>query len=151
MKNYKRSAKIALIASYVFVVLLIAFTVSLPWLTRWYVEDRGRSADLFATIMLATYPCVPLAAITLISLIKVLKNILAGKVFLFENTGHLLAISNSCFLAGLVMIIAGFFYMPFFIAGGAAICMALIVRAMRVALQAADYEIHKNQEGKSEE
>lgn len=151
MKNYKRSAKIALIASYVFVVLLIAFTVSLPWLTRWYVEDRGRSADLFATIMLATYPCVPLAAITLISLVKLLKNILAGKVFLFENTGHLLAISNSCFLAGLIMFVAGFFYMPFFIAGGAAICMALIVRAMRVALQAADYEVHKVSEEKGEE
>lgn len=150
MKNYKRSAKIALIATYVFMVLLVVFTVALPWLIRWYVEVRGRSADLFATIMLATYPCVPLAAITLFSLMKLLKNILAGKVFEFENTGHLLAISNSCLLAALIMIVAGFFYMPFFIAGGAAICMALIVRAMRVALQAADYEVHKHEEEKSE-
>ena len=89
MKNYKRSAKIALIASYVFVVLLIAFTVSLPWLTRWYVEDRGRSADLFATIMLATYPCVPLAAITLISLIKLFEHVISNSkrmLFLGEST-----------------------------------------------------------------
>ncbi len=150
MKNYKRSAKIALIATYVFMVLLVVFTVALPWIIRWYVEVRGRSADLFATIMLATYPCVPLAAITLFSLMKLLKNILAGKVFEFENTGHLLAISNSCLLAGIIMLVAGIFYMPFYIAGGAAICMALIVRAMRVALQAADYEVHKHQEEKSE-
>ncbi len=151
MNNYKRSAKIALIATYVFMLLLAAFTIALPWITKWYVEERGRSTDLFATIMLATYPCVPFAAITLISLKRLLKNILDGNIFHEENAGHILAISNSCLLAGLIMVIAGFFYMPFFIAGGAAICMALLVRSMRVVLQGANHEIKKAEEQKSEE
>ncbi len=151
MNNYKRSAKISLIATYVFMLLLVAFTISLPWITKWYVEVRGRSTDLFATIMLATYPCVPFAAIILISLKKLLKNILEGKIFDDENAGHILAVSNSCLLAGLIMFIAGFFYMPFFIAGGAAICMALLVRSMRVVLQGANHEIEKAKEETSEE
>ncbi|MBQ8202705.1 MAG: hypothetical protein IJZ75_00290 [Clostridia bacterium] len=151
MNNYKRSAKIALIVTYIFMLLLVAFTVALPWITKWYVEVRGRSTDLFATIMLATYPCVPFAAIVLISLRKLLKNILGGHIFHEDNAGHLLAISNSCFLASVIMIIAGIFYMPFYIAGGAAICMALLVRSMRVVLQGANHEIEKSKENKGEE
>ena len=151
MKNYKRSTKVALIVTYVFMLLLAAFTITLPWIVRWYVEVRGRSTDLFATIMLATYPCVPLAAIVLYSLRKLLKNILSGNIFHSENAGHLLAMSNSCFLASVIMIIAGIFYMPFYIAGAAAICMAFIVRIMRVVLQGANFEIEKAHEEKSEE
>ena len=41
--------------------------------------------------------------------------------------------------------------MPFYIAGAAAICMAFIVRIMRVVLQGANYEIEKAHEEKSEE
>ena len=130
MSNYKKSAKISLIITYVFMFFLVALTVGLPYGISWYVEVKGRSADLAATVMLTCYPCVPFAAVALFCLRRFLKNLLKDTIFEGKNLHDLLYIAFCCFFSGLIMVIAGIFYMPFYISGGAAMFCALIVKVI---------------------
>lgn len=130
MSNYKKSAKFSLIITYVFMFFLVALTVGLPYGISWYVEEKGRSADLAATVMLTCYPCVPFAAAALFCLRRFLKNLLKDTLFEGKNLNDLLYIAFCCFFSGLIMVIAGIFYMPFYISGGAAMFCALIVKVI---------------------
>lgn len=131
VSDYKRSAKISLAVTYLFMVMLAAMTVSLPFITMWYVETMGRPKDLATTVMLTCYPCVPFAAVALASLRKFLINIIKENVFDMQNVAMLSRISNCCFVAAAVMLVAGFFYMPFYIASASAATCALVARAVK--------------------
>ena len=130
MSNSKKSAKISLVITYIFMFLLAVLTVGLPYGISWYVEVRGRSADLAATVMLTCYPCVPFAAAALYCLRRFLKNLIKDTVFEGKNLRDLIYICFCCLFSGIIMLIAGIFYMPFYISGGAAIFCALIVKVI---------------------
>lgn len=130
MQGYKKAAKATLIITYVFAALLIVLTFSLPYGITWYVETKGRSADLAAVVMLTCYPCVPFAAVALFCLQRFLKSMLSDSIFEGNGIKDLFRISVCCFFAGIIMIVAGIFYMPFYIAGGAALFGALITKAV---------------------
>ncbi len=134
MSNYKKSAKISLVITYVCMVLLVVLTIGLPYGISWYVEVRGRSADLAATVMLTCYPCVPFAAVALFSLRRFLKNLIKDTLFKGRNLRDLIYISLCCVCSGIIMLIAGIFYMPFYISGGAAMFCALIVKVIYDAM-----------------
>ncbi len=136
MPDYKRSAKLTLIITYIFAVLLVVAVIFLPTLVTWYVETKGRPQDLGATVMLTCYPCVPFAAVAVVSVIKLLKNILKDLILTEENVKMLKRISMCCFCAAVILLIAGAFYMPFYIVGAAAATCAVIVRMMENILQA---------------
>lgn len=134
MSNYKKSAKISLVITYVCMVLLVVLTIGLPYGISWYVEVKGRSADLAATVMLTCYPCVPFAAVALFSLRRFLKNLIKDTLFKGRNLRDLIYISLCCVCSGIIMLIAGIFYMPFYISGGAAMFCALIVKVIYDAM-----------------
>lgn len=134
MSNYKKSAKISLAITYVCMVLLVVLTIGLPYGISWYVEVKGRSADLAATVMLTCYPCVPFAAVALFSLRRFLKNLIKDTLFKGRNLRDLIYISLCCVCSGIIMLIAGIFYMPFYISGGAAMFCALIVKVIYDAM-----------------
>lgn len=108
--------------------LLVVMAVSLPWLVIWYVETKGRPSDLATVVMVTCYPCAPFAAWALLSARKLLKNIINGNVFSDKNAVLLKHICLCCFFAGLIMLVAGFFYMPFYIASGSALTCALVMK-----------------------
>lgn len=135
MRDYKRSAKLTLIITYVFAVLLIVAVIFLPTLVTWYVETKHRPQDLGATVMLTCYPCVPFATVALVSVIKLLKNILKDTIITAQNVKMLNRISICCFCASVILLIAGVFYMPFYIVGAAAATCGMIVRVMKNILQ----------------
>ena len=127
----KRIARAGLICSYIAMGLLLVAIIFLPFLVTWYVETKGRSQSLATTVMLTCYPLSPFAAVALYSLSRVMKNIISGNFFCRKNIIWMRRISYCCFIAAAGMIFAGFFYMPFFIAGAAAgfcgllsLCMA---------------------------
>lgn len=134
MQNYKKSAKISLIITYVFMLLLVVLTIGLPYGITWYVEVKGRAPDLAATVMLTCYPCVPFAAVALFRLRRFLKNLIRDTLFEGKNLYDLIYIAFCCLFSGIIMLIAGFFYMPFYISGGAAMFCALIVKVIYDAL-----------------
>lgn len=133
MAYYKTSVKASLYMVYLFAVLLAVAAVALPFIVTWYVEEKGRDATLPATIMLTCYPCLPFAAAILISLRRLLMNMLSGLVLGDKNLNLLRAASIACFAVTAITVAAGRQYKPFYIiALAAAGCglTFLVVRAV---------------------
>lgn len=131
MNDYKKSAKVTLAVTYVLFILLIVLVITLPFIVTWYVERRQSATSLAAVIMLTCYPCVPFAAVSLLSLRKIIKSILREDILNEANVKNLRRIIYSCFTAGNIMLIAGIYYRPFFVGGGAAIFCALVVKTVK--------------------
>ncbi len=130
MKDYKKSAEFTLVITYVLMGLLICFAVILPYGVTWYVEKMGRSADLATVVMLTCYPCTPLAFVAILSLQKIMKNVLKGNIVNENNLKCLKRLAVCCFVAGMIMAFAGSFYMPFYISGGSALFCSVVVKVV---------------------
>ena len=126
MKDYKASVKITLCLVYVAIAIMVLITVFFPFLVQWFVEKRHKDPALATAIMIVFYPCVPFAAAFLYSIRGLLVNLKNGLVFGDANIRHLKVIAVSCLAAGVIMIIGGFRYMPFWISGIAALAGALL-------------------------
>lgn len=131
MKDYKKSVKLSLALTYLLMLAAIVFVITLPFIATWYVEKMKRPADLATVTMLSCYPCVPFAAVFLISLRNFLKNLLKDNILSDKNLSLLKRMVLSLFFAGIIMIVAGFFYKPFFISGGSAMFCALVFKIVR--------------------
>ncbi|MCQ2454589.1 MAG: DUF2975 domain-containing protein [Clostridia bacterium] len=128
MKDYKKSVKLTLGLTYFLMIALAVFVITLPYIATWYVEKMSRPARLATVTMLSCYPCFPFAVVALLSLRKLLKNVLQDKVICKANLTYLKRMAYCCFFAGTIMIITGFFYKPFFISGGSAIFISVIIK-----------------------
>ena len=123
MVGYKAPVKMSLYLVYIFAAALVAVSVALPFIVTWYVETKGRDSTLPATIMLTCYPCLPFAAAILISLKRLLNNVLAGLILGDKNLALLRAAAISCFGIVAITAAAGRLYKPFYIiAASAAAC-----------------------------
>ena len=123
--------KISIFLIDIFFVLLGLLTIGLPFLITLYAEIMHRSSSLATTVMLTCYPCVPFVAITLFCLRRFLKGAAAGDVFSDENLKYLKNMAICCIVISLITLIAGFFYMPFFIVGATFGFMVLLVYTLR--------------------
>ena len=123
MIGYKAPVKVSLYLVYAFSVALVAVSVALPFIVTWYVETKGRDSTLPATIMLTCYPCLPFAVAVLISLRRLLNNVLSGLILGDKNLTLLRAAAISCFGIVAITLAAGRLYKPFYIiAASAAAC-----------------------------
>lgn len=122
-----KALKISLIVTNIFILLLIVAAVSLPWIVTWYVETMGRSQNLSAVVMVTCYPCVPFAMAILICLRRILRNIANDKLFDTDTQIAFSRISVFCLVISVITLIAGKFYMPFFIFGLAFAFFSLLV------------------------
>ena len=130
MDNLK-PARISLFLTNIFFCLLIVFTILLPLMVTWYVETMGRSANLPTTILVTCYPCVPFAGTILLSLRRFLKDTISGDLFTPRNIKYLRNISLCCCIISVITLVAGKFYLPFFIVGGTFAFLALLVYSLR--------------------
>ncbi len=131
MSGGKNSLKLSFVIINISIVLLFALAVILPWLVTWYVEVRQKDAGLPAVVMLTCYPCLPFAAIALFSLRKLLKNMLGGLVFGDQNIAALKKVCVCCLCDAVITLVAGYFYMPFYVVSIAAAGCALIVKTIK--------------------
>ena len=129
-----KSIKIAIAVTTVFMFLLGAFIVGLPWMISWYVEKMGRSQTLAATVLVTCYPCAPFAAGALIFLRKLLKNVFKIGLLREENFLLLKKIMICCIIIALITVVAGKFYMPFFLVSATFTFVALLLFGLRAAL-----------------
>ncbi len=129
-----KSIKIAITVTTVFLFLLGAFIVGLPWMVSWYVERMGRSQTLAATVLVTCYPCAPFASGALIFLRKLLKNVLKIGLLREENFLLLKKIMICCIIIALITVVAGKFYMPFFLVSATFTFVALLLFGLRAAL-----------------
>ena len=125
--NTTKLIKVALFITYIFMGILLVLTVALPWLVTWYVEVMGRAESLPATVMVTCYPCIPFSFGILIFFKRILKNSLKDKFFSENTILQLKRISFCSFIIALITVIAGKFYMPFYIVGVTFVFLSYIV------------------------
>lgn len=130
MKNFN-PIKLAITVTTVFLAVLIAFSVMLPWLVTWYVQIAQRHETLVTTIMVTCYPCAPFAAIILLTLRKLLKNLDIKNYNKVENSKLLKYMSISCIIIALITLIAGRYYLPFYIVAATFMFLSLIIYAFK--------------------
>ena len=128
MKNYKNSAVVLLVLTYVLFVALILFAFLLPKGAYWYTDIKHRTETLPIVIISTCYPCIPFAFLALISMRKIAKNILNDNIFTKEMHKNFFLLGLSCLSAGLIMFVAGFFYFPFFVSSAGALISTLIIK-----------------------
>lgn len=115
----------------IFLCLLVLVALSLPFLVTWYVEYTGRLESLATTIMVTCYPCAPFTGLALFYLRKVLKNVQKGEYSNPENVKNLKYMSLYCIMVALITLIAGRFYLPFFLVAGTFLFLALLIFVFR--------------------
>ncbi len=142
--NSKKSLMLSIILTDIFLLLLAAGAISLPWIVTWYVEVRHRSQSLPTTIMLVAYPCLPFAAAVLFTLRGILKDIKKNNVFTAKNCARLKRISWCCFAVALIMVFSGRFYLPFYVCAVCTAFIGLILRIIRNILMTQLPEIYEN-------
>lgn len=125
------SIKFSLMLTDIFLCLLVLVALSLPFLVTWYVEYTGRLESLATTIMVTCYPCAPFTGLALFYLRKVLKNVQKGEYSNPENVKSLKYMSLCCIMVALITLIAGRFYLPFFLVAGTFLFLALLIFVFR--------------------
>jgi len=142
----KKSVKLSIILTDVFILLLIIGAIVLPWVVTWYVEFKHREPSLPTTIMLTCYPCVPFAAVVLVTLRKILKTIEKNQFFTNKNCERLKRISWCCYIVTIIMLIAGRFYLPFYVCAVCTAFIGLILRIIRNIIMTEVAEPEQNKE-----
>lgn len=137
MNSHTKSARLTLCLTFLILIAVIAAAVTLPWLTDWYICKTGRNKELRSVIMTVCYICLPAALAALYSLIRLLKNILDGEIFIHGNVLHLRLLSWYCAAVALITLAAGYFYLPFYLVGLAAVFFTLILRVIKNVFAAA--------------
>jgi len=126
-----KSLKTALIITYIFFFILIALAIALPVLVTWYVEFKGRSASLPTTILVTCYPCVPFTGASLIFLKNLIKNAQKNETFSQGSIRCLKNISACFFIIAVITLVAGRYYMPFYIVGATFAFLSLVIFSLK--------------------
>ena len=151
MNNYKSFAKLTFIIIHVFILALFVLMAILPFGIQWYAEVKNRSSELATVVMLTCYPCSPFAVYALFALRKFISNIIKDDIFNKRNFTYLRGVTICCAAAGVIMAVAGIFYMPFYIGGGAALFCSLITMICKNILLATKPQEDKIKEETEEE
>ena len=127
MLNAQKSLKLCLILTDIFICVLIIVAALLPFGVSWYVEVKHRSQTLASTIMVTCYPCAPFLGFALLKLRKILKAVLSGG-FPSDRVSHdFRVICYCCLIIALITLIAGRYYLPFYIVCGTFLFLSLLI------------------------
>ena len=125
------SIKFSIILTDIFIILLFAVAIALPLLVTWYVEKTNRLESLATTIMVTCYPCAPFTALSLLYLRKLLKNINIKNFSTVSNVKYLKYMAFCCIIIAIITLIAGRYYLPFYLVAGTFIFLALLIFVLR--------------------
>ena len=127
--------KLSIYITDAFLLALIILAVILPFSVTWYAEKMGRSPTLAATVMVTCYPCVPFAAIALFLLRKLLYLAIDGELISEKGEKYIKNIAICCIVIAVITLIAGKFYLPFWIVSAALSFIALLSFCARSLLK----------------
>lgn len=115
--------------------LLVALLPALPFLLNWYGTIRTLSTAEYLAIMIAFYICAVITGVALWKLEQLLRNILAGQVFVRKNVRHIRTVQWCCGLVSLVCLPAACCYLPliFMVIIMAFLCLVVSVVAQIMA------------------
>ncbi len=116
------------ITCFFFVLLLVLMIFASPILNWFFGFARDNTIK---TILVTFYLCCPAAWCALVCIFKLLTNIIHEKVFVVKNVLYMRILSLCCAFVAAACLIAGFFYVPFFIFSLGAAFMMLILRVLK--------------------
>ena len=133
-----KSAKPALIANRAIMALLMVLMVSMPGLLRWYALQRPLDHAAATAIAVGFYICCFPVSAALWNLDRILRNILASRVFVRENVAMIRRIRWYCVAVSLICLPASWFYPPLIfvvvIMGFLSLVIAVLCRVMDEAV-----------------
>lgn len=144
MWNRKRSVKLSIAVCIIFAVVLTVALFLGPWAAKtWFNVYRGWTVDgpaikdtlpLFCACF---YPCAVFGYVALYSLLKLLFNIKADKIFITQNVKYLRLIAWCCFAVAFITFVSGILYLPFLTVAVAAAFVGLMLRVVKNVMQSA--------------
>ncbi len=126
--------KLAIVFTTIFIILILIIAALLPFLVTWYVERANRLESLATTIMVTCYPCAPFTILSLLYLRKLLKSVINKNILSDENIKNLKYMSICCLIISLITIVAGRFYLPFFMVSATFLFLSLLIFVFRSVL-----------------
>lgn len=94
--------------------LVALLCVCVPGAARWFIERRFLRPEAVKAMVIAFYPCAASSVTAFVLMLKLLNNIIAGKVFIRTNVQLIKGIAVCCALVSLICLPAGFFYLGLF-------------------------------------
>ena len=128
-KRNNSSAKLTLLITYLFCVLLFLLEIfAIPILTWFYGENRNETIRM---VSCSFYICSLPAWVALISILKLLKNVISENIFSAKNISYLRNLSYCCGFVAVVCFVSGVEYLPMMIFSLGAGFMMLILRVLK--------------------
>lgn len=112
MKQKISAARLTLWVSWFAALLVAVLAVFLPRLLDWYCRFRSLTKDEYRAILIAYYCCVVVLEWAMWDMDRLLRNILAGKVFVRGNVKRIRALRRHCGVIALICLPAAIVYMP---------------------------------------
>ena len=144
MRNNKKSTDISITVCFILAGILAVLIIAGPVFFEFYMsayrgfKPGGEAMEMLKTVFSAAfYPSAVFAAVILYSLIKLLFNIRAQKIFIDENVKYLRVVSICCFVISAITLVAAFFYMPFGFVALAGGFVGLLLRVLKNVMQSA--------------
>lgn len=126
--------KLSIVLITIFIILILIIAALLPFLVTWYVEKANRLESLATTIMVTCYPCAPFTILSLLYLRKLLKSVMSKNILSDENIKNLKYMAICCLIISVITIVAGRFYLPFFIVSATFLFLSLLIFVFRSVL-----------------
>lgn len=137
MLSQNNSVKLSLYLTNFIIALFLFAAFLLPRFTKWYITYMGRPANVRNVILSVCYTCLPFAMLALLSLRRLLKNIMRGDTFIPDNIKRLNLLFICCAAASVITFFSGYFYLPFYIISVAAAFFSLILRVIKNVFRSA--------------
>jgi hypothetical protein len=140
-----KSAKLTLTLDYLFCVVLAGLMVFAYPFFNWFFCMRPDATLLTVSVLVAFYICCVPAWTALVTIAKLMKNIMNEEVFT-ENTVFLIRLLSWCCAAvSFVCFAAGFIYKPLWFVTLAAAFMMLILRVLKSVMAKATEMKNENE------
>lgn len=110
--HLKISATVTLWVNRVIFLVVTALIFLLPFLMDLYIQARPLDGNAQRAISLAYYACTPVILFALWTIDGLIRNILAGNVFIRPNARRISRLRWCCLLVSLICLPATFFYLP---------------------------------------
>ncbi len=132
-----RSAKLALWVNRGILLILPVLAVFMPRLLHWYATIRPMKEIVSIAIAVAYYACLPATVLALWAMEKILRNLLAGDVFVWDNVRRIRHICLCCVVVCILCLAATFYYPPLVFLCTVMGFLALVVNVLSQVMRAA--------------
>ena len=135
--NTKQSATVTLWVNRLILALLGVLIFAMPSLLSWYQGFRPLGLHGAAAVFFGFYLCLLPVGFALLRIEKLLKNILAGDVFVSANVRLICQVRNCCLIVAAICGATGYFYQPLLFLSIIMGFLSLIVTVVKHVIAAA--------------